>query len=376
MTGEDRKAKMLERVRALLAKANGTNFPEEADAFRAKADELMTAYAIEQWQVDAAQEGVQGRPQPERRDVDFGWYSGTPFRDQLWWIYQDLSEHCRCKAVADKIFGYRENRRIPVLGLPADLDYLDMLFTSIMFDFARKVDPKPDPERLSYEENLAMLKEAGLGWPEITRLMVNAGMLEYKVTTEDDRYHGGMMGEGGKVIYPQKDIRKPWLVRKNYAKPAHDYRNWCKKTGRPQSYTDHRTYRRNFADGYYQALSMRLREMRRKQRNAYDAEHEAGGMELVMRDIKHVINDLLWAEFPDLAPHPDDCECEVCHANKCDDPKCDRPACKRRRKPVKYRPDNRRTDWAAREAGMAAGREVDIAGHQGRRVAGRKGLPE
>src|SRR4051812_16704394 len=184
MTGEDRRAKMLERVRALLAKANGTNFPEEADAFRAKADELMTAYAIEQWQVDAAQEGIQGRPQPERRDVDFSWYSGTPFRDQLWWIYQDLADHCRCKAVVDKIFGYRENRRIPVLGLPADLDYLDMLFTSIMFDFARKVDPKPDPERLSYEENLAMLKEAGLGWPEITRLMVNAGMLEYKEAQE------------------------------------------------------------------------------------------------------------------------------------------------------------------------------------------------
>jgi hypothetical protein len=34
------RAKKLEVVRALLAKAEGTTFPEEADAFRAKADAI------------------------------------------------------------------------------------------------------------------------------------------------------------------------------------------------------------------------------------------------------------------------------------------------------------------------------------------------
>lgn len=366
---EDRKAKMLERVRALLAKAASTNFPEEADAFRAKADELMTAYAIEQWQVDALQDGQGKRPMPERRDVDFSWYSGTPFRDQLWWIYTELATHCRCKVVANKVFRAEDGRRVPVIGLASDLDYLDLLFTHIMVDFMSQIDPKPDPQRLSYEQNLAMLKEAGLGWPEITRLMVDAGMLEYKVTTETrQRYNADLRVSEDY----EHDIARPWMERKNYAKPAHDYRNWCKREGVPQSYTDHRTYRRNFADGYYDALDSRLRAMRRAARDTYDQGHEAGGMELVLRDIRQVINDVLWAEFPDLAPHPEDCECTDCHTRKCTDPECKRPRCKEKRKPVRYQRDTRKVDWAARAAGERAGKEVEISGHQDRRMGGKR----
>jgi hypothetical protein len=276
---EDRKAKMLERVRALLAKADGTNFPEEADAFRAKADALMTEYAIEAWQMD----------------------------------------------------------------------------------------PKPS-DKLSYEENLAMLKEAGLGWPEITRLMVNAGMLEYKVTTTKQY----SFNEGKEV---NVELAKPWMERKNYAKPAHDYRNWCKKTGTPQSYTDWRTYRRNFADGYVDAVDRRLRVMRREQRGAYDAAHEAGGMELVVRDIRHAIDELMWEVFPDLAPHPPDCECDKCHFEKCNDPKCERTRCKNARKPVRYaRGPMQKIDYAARAAGEKAGKEAQIVGNQHKRMGNRKEL--
>jgi hypothetical protein len=350
LTGEDRKAKMLERVRALLAKANGTNFPEEADAFRAKADEIMTAYAIEQWQVDAAQDGVNARPTPERRDLDMSWFRQTPFKDQLWWIFTDLAQHCRCRVVVSKTWYDNEHvRRIPVLGLPSDLDYFDMLFTHVMFDFSRKIDPKPDPVRLSYEENLAMLKEAGLGWPEICRLMVDCGQLEYLETAP---------AREGALPHP-----RPWMVRKNYAKPAHDYRRWCKKEGRPQSYTDPRTYRRNFADGYSDGLDVKLKKMRRDQEGAYDKDHEAGSMALVVRDIRQVIKDLMYDIWPDLKPHEPDCQCARCVRER-----------EAKLKPVKYKPDTRKTDWAARSAGEQAGREVDLAAHQGRRVGQRRAI--
>lgn len=75
MTENDKNAKMLERVRALLAKAESTTFPEEADAFRAKADEIMTAYSISAWQVQMAQEGLQRTIQPEVRWFDFSWWN-------------------------------------------------------------------------------------------------------------------------------------------------------------------------------------------------------------------------------------------------------------------------------------------------------------
>jgi hypothetical protein len=368
---EDRKAKMLERVRALLAKANATNFPEEADAFRAKADEIMTAYAIEQWQVDAAQAGVGKAVMPERRDVNLNWYYNTPFRNQLWWIFNELATHCRCTVVARKAEHHRGgDYMVPVLGLPSDLDYLDMLFTNIMFDFTRKIDPKPDPKRLSYYENLAMLKEAGLGWPAICRLMVEAGMLEYKETGKMVSRYDYATGESRDEFVAHT---KPWEIRKNYAKPAHDYRNWCKREGVPQSYTDPRTYRRNFAEGYEDALSSRLRKLRMAAADAYDANHEAGGMSLVLRDIKQVIKEFMWDEFPDLRPHPPECECDNCHVKKCDDPKCTRPRCKAKRKPVRYRaPVGRKVDWAARAAGEAAGREVRIENNQNARMGGAK----
>ncbi|HVK23336.1 MAG TPA: DUF2786 domain-containing protein, partial [Actinokineospora sp.] len=44
--------KVLNRVRGLLAKAESTSFPEEAEALSAKAQELMTRYAFEQAAVD------------------------------------------------------------------------------------------------------------------------------------------------------------------------------------------------------------------------------------------------------------------------------------------------------------------------------------
>src|SRR5690349_24678935 len=40
-------AKVLDRVRALLAKAESTSYEEEADAFTAKAHQLMSRYAID-----------------------------------------------------------------------------------------------------------------------------------------------------------------------------------------------------------------------------------------------------------------------------------------------------------------------------------------
>jgi hypothetical protein len=65
--------KMLERVRALLAKADSTNFPEEAETFRAKADELMTRHSISQWAVEQAEAGRSAPIKPERRDFERAW---------------------------------------------------------------------------------------------------------------------------------------------------------------------------------------------------------------------------------------------------------------------------------------------------------------
>ena len=55
--GRNGSGAMLERVRALLAKAESTTFPEEAEALTAKAQELMARHAIDQAVLDAGSNG-------------------------------------------------------------------------------------------------------------------------------------------------------------------------------------------------------------------------------------------------------------------------------------------------------------------------------
>lgn len=337
----DKKSKILERVRALIAKADSTNFPEEAATFRAKADELMTTYAIEQWQLDAIKRG--DREQPVKREFDMSWYGGNPFSSQLWTLFYQTARHCRCQAVGMKFTG----REVPVVGMPNDLDYFDLLFTSLMLQMGKQIDPQPAPE-LDMEENMALMREAGMPWDEALNRLAHAGVIE---KLDDSEYRTNAKG------------KRLHFSRATYETTIRKYRAWCKRTGHPQAYVNQRTFRRNFADGFVDEIWTRFSEMRREQETAYDADHEAGSMDLVLRDIRQVIQEAVWEFFPDLKPHEKDCDCA---------------ACKRARKPVRLRQSSAagpKIDWAAREAGKRAGREADISASPHTRVgANKKGL--
>src|SRR4051812_14624254 len=191
-------SKMLERVRALMAKAASTTFPEEADAFRSKANKLMTEYAIEQWQVEQLEAGRGTRPVPEKRLMDFDWWRHNPFRSQLWLMFDAVAKHCRCMVVTSKA-DYRD-MMIPVFGIRSDLDWFDMLFTSLMIQMVQKVDPQPRAD-MTLNENLAVMREAGMPWPEAIGRIIKLGETEdYTIgegTTLDEVYNPGAHGYGG-----------------------------------------------------------------------------------------------------------------------------------------------------------------------------------
>src|SRR4051812_20004928 len=174
----DRKEAMLDKVRKLLAKANDASIGDaESESFRQKANDLMTSYAIEAWEVEMAKEGT--RAKAIRRDFDFSWYQDSswdsPIRDALWSIWYEVARHCRVIQVSTK--WDVQTKLIPVVGMEADLDYFDMLFTSLFLQLTMKADPRPS-ERLSIEENLAAMREAGMGWDTVTRRMIEAGLVE------------------------------------------------------------------------------------------------------------------------------------------------------------------------------------------------------
>lgn len=241
---------MLERVRALLAKADGTNFEEEAKAFRDKADQLMTMHAIETWQVEQAQEGVNARPKPTHRMVDISWWYNRemPTREPLWDLMLSVASHCRVKLVPHVV----RDRAIPMVGLDADLEYFDMLFTSLMLQLGRQLEPKYN-DKLTEAENIMVFKEAGLPWREIAKLI---GRPEF-VLPDGRVKDGGYMGRV--------------------------YKKHCDELGVKNITANPKSYQRNFAGGF----AAGVREQMGQQRQAAEDTHGTG-MELVIRDIHQV----------------------------------------------------------------------------------------
>ncbi len=115
----------LDRVRALLAKAESTDFPEEADACTAKAQELMARHRIDQALLTAAR-GEPGGPATRRMSID------NPYETPKTLLLQVVAEANRCRAVWMKRFGFST-----VVGFPTDIDATELLFTSLLVQATR-----------------------------------------------------------------------------------------------------------------------------------------------------------------------------------------------------------------------------------------------
>jgi hypothetical protein len=111
---------MLDRVRALLAQAESTNFEAEAEAFTAKAQELMTRHAIDLAMVSASAQRSE-RPETIRIPID------DPYVDAKSLLLQFVAERSRCRAVFHPRFAMSS-----VVGFAADLASTEMLFTSLL----------------------------------------------------------------------------------------------------------------------------------------------------------------------------------------------------------------------------------------------------
>ncbi len=118
----------LERIRSLLAKAESTEFEEEAESFTAKAQELMTRHAIDAALLSAHAAGRQAGELPTgiRIGVD------DPYAQAKAVLLARIAEASRCRAVWSKELGFTT-----VLGFEGDLTSVEMLYTSLLLQ-ARK----------------------------------------------------------------------------------------------------------------------------------------------------------------------------------------------------------------------------------------------
>lgn len=118
----DHDDKILGRVRALLAKAESTPYPEEAEALTAKAQELMARHSIDA-ALAAAGADPGRRGTPERRRV----VVPNPYVTAKVHLLSVVARANRCEAVWMK-----DEQVVFLFGYPVDLEAVELLFTSLL----------------------------------------------------------------------------------------------------------------------------------------------------------------------------------------------------------------------------------------------------
>ncbi len=120
--------KVLARVRGLLAKAESTTFPEEAEALSAKAQELMTRHCLERIVLDSADSaGSDPHPAAARR-----LWLDSPYVAAKALLVGAVAEANRCRTVLSEKLGFTT-----VIGDEVDLEVVELLSTSLLVQATR-----------------------------------------------------------------------------------------------------------------------------------------------------------------------------------------------------------------------------------------------
>lgn len=124
--------KALGRIRGLLAKADATDFDEEAETLTAKAQELMTRYSIDSLLLTEGNVDVVSR----RLHVD---NPHAPAKAQL---LHGVSEVNRVKSIWDPTYAVAT-----LVGTPVDVEQTELLFTSLLIQATRALSHSPKAKR-------------------------------------------------------------------------------------------------------------------------------------------------------------------------------------------------------------------------------------
>lgn len=115
---------MLTRIRALLAKAEATGFPDEAEALSAKAQELMARHSVDEALLDA---------EAPTRDTAGACRIGVepPYEQAKAVLLDAVATANHCRAVWNEALGFST-----VVGFEADLEAVELLHASLLVQAA------------------------------------------------------------------------------------------------------------------------------------------------------------------------------------------------------------------------------------------------
>ncbi|MGA9870627.1 MAG: DUF2786 domain-containing protein, partial [Rhodococcus sp. (in: high G+C Gram-positive bacteria)] len=125
-------SKVMGRIRGLLAKADATDFEEEAETLTAKAQELMTRYSIDSLLLTDGNAGVVTR----RLHID---NPHAPAKAQL---LHGVGSANRVKSIWDQEYAVAT-----LVGSEIDVEQTEMLFTSLLIQATRALSRSPRAKR-------------------------------------------------------------------------------------------------------------------------------------------------------------------------------------------------------------------------------------
>jgi len=126
--------KLLSKIRGLLAKAESTEFPDEADALTSKAQDLMTRHAIDVAVLDA-EHGVSLNQQVRARRI----HIENPYPEAKVQLLDAVGSANDVKVVWTDALGL-----VTAVGMPADTDLVELLYTSLLVQATRSMAAAAD----------------------------------------------------------------------------------------------------------------------------------------------------------------------------------------------------------------------------------------
>lgn len=322
----------LDKIAKLIERANRAGSDAEREACLAKADEMMTKYAIDRAFLEANKTRME-KEHPTSIDIDFI-RSGEPWFDDFRRLLAEVAESARirCAVRSGKAF---------LVGFSDDIEYARMLWSGIYLQFVSRIDPSWNTS-LSAEENIKILKEAGRKWGYIAD---TANAHGFECTANDGRLKAA-------------------------------YRRQCKLEGvEPQSHTQrHEAYRAAFASAFVRTVTWRLRGLREA---AEGVVASVPGSAVALRDRFGDVDSRFYEMFPHLRPMTDEELAESIRRmhdlDKAEQARLDAMTPEQRAAEEKRRQREeraaqgewerrmaRRQDAAGKAAGTAAGQAIDL----------------
>lgn len=262
--------KKMATIQALLDRADHPNTPPaEADSCRAKAEEMMVKYRIEEEMLRTTKLASGTAETPIVSEMVVCGYQNT-WRDHYYSLAYYVAQHVGVRVVADYKRVMNEEAVeeysiiLQMVGFETDIRYAEMLYTGIRLTFSSLLEPKRNPQE-SDADNVYRLRSSGM---------------------ERNRIAAVMWGQA---------------THANNAKVTKLYAQACEARGEDPKVAGRqvnaKTFRESYADSFVSRINTRLYELK-----SWVAGQESGA--LVLRGRKEAVDEAFYERFPSMRPKP------------------------------------------------------------------------